>query len=102
MGFFGNALLAGSCIAVASGLMGWFVVLRGQVFAGDALSHVAFTGALAAAAAGLDLRAGLFLATVLVALLLAVLGSRALGRRCDDRDRVRLGARPGGALPLAA
>jgi zinc/manganese transport system permease protein len=77
-GFFGNALLAGSCIAVASGLVGWFVVLRGQVFAGDALSHVAFTGALAAAAAGLDLRVGLFAATVLIALLLAALGARAL------------------------
>jgi zinc/manganese transport system permease protein len=75
--FLGNALLAGSCIAVAGGLIGWFVVLRGQVFAGDALSHVAFTGALAAAAAGLDLRVGLFLATVLVALLLALLGTRA-------------------------
>ncbi|HVR04455.1 MAG TPA: metal ABC transporter permease [Solirubrobacteraceae bacterium] len=77
-GFLGNALLAGSCIALASGLIGWFVVLRGQVFAGDALSHVAFTGALAAAAAGLDLRVGLFLATILVALLLALLGGRAL------------------------
>jgi zinc/manganese transport system permease protein len=81
MGFLGNALLAGSCIAVASGLIGWFVVLRGQVFAGDALSHVAFTGALAAAAAGLDLRVGLFVATVLVALLLAALGQ---GARADD------------------
>src|SRR5262249_31092927 len=77
----GDALLAGSCIAVASGLIGWFLVLRGQVFAGDALSHVAFTGALAAAAAGLDLRAGLFAATVAVALLLAALGERA---RADD------------------
>ena len=67
-GFLGNALLAGSCIAVASGLIGYFVVLRVQVFAGDALSHVAFTGALAAAAAGLDLRVGLFAATVAVAL----------------------------------
>jgi len=76
MGFFGNALLAGSCIAVASGLIGYFVVLRVQVFAGDALSHVAFTGALAAAAAGLDLRVGLFVATVLVALLLGALGGR--------------------------
>jgi zinc/manganese transport system permease protein len=76
-GFLGNALLAGSCIALASGLIGWFVVLRGQVFAGDALSHVAFTGALAAAAAGLELRTGLFAATVLVALLLGVLGARA-------------------------
>jgi zinc/manganese transport system permease protein len=80
-GFLGNALLAGSCIALTSGLIGWFVVLRSQVFAGDALSHVAFTGALAAAAAGLDLRAGLFAATVLVALLLGTLGKRA---RADD------------------
>ncbi len=76
-GFLGNALLAGSFIALASGLIGWFVVLRVQVFAGDALSHVAFTGALAAAAAGLDLRVGLFAATVLVAGLLAALGDRA-------------------------
>ncbi len=84
-GFLGNALLAGSCIAVASGLIGYFVVLRVQVFAGDALSHVAFTGALAAAAAGLDLRVGLFAATVGVALLLAMLGSPlALRARVDD------------------
>ncbi len=73
-GFLGNALLAGSVIAVASGLIGYFVVLRVQVFAGDALSHVAFTGALAAAAAGLDLRVGLFAATVAVALVLGILG----------------------------
>jgi zinc/manganese transport system permease protein len=75
--FIRNALLAGSLIALASGLAGYFVVLRSQVFAGDALSHVAFTGALAAAAAGLDLRIGLFIATVLVALALAALGERA-------------------------
>lgn len=80
-GPFANALLAGSCVAVACGLVGWFVVLRSQVFAGDALSHVAFTGALGAAAAGLDLRVGLFAATVLAALLVAALGARA---RADD------------------
>jgi zinc/manganese transport system permease protein len=87
-GFLGNALLAGSCIAVASGLIGYFVVLRVQVFAGDALSHVAFTGALAAAAAGLDLRVGLFAATVGVALLLGALDSStrssAQRARADD------------------
>lgn len=85
-GFFGNALLAGSCIAVASGLIGYFVVLRVQVFAGDALSHVAFTGALAAAAAGLDLRVGLFAGTVAVALALGVIGSSssASGRAQPD------------------
>jgi len=80
-GFLANALLAGSFIALASGLIGWFVVMRSQVFAGDALSHVAFTGALAAAAAGLDLRVGLLVATILVALLLGALGTRA---RADD------------------
>jgi zinc/manganese transport system permease protein len=74
--FIRNALLAGSCVALASGAIGYFVVLRGQVFAGDALSHVAFTGAVAAAAAGWDLRVGLFLATAAVAMGLAALGGR--------------------------
>ncbi len=72
------ALLAGTPIAVASGAIGYFVVLRSQVFAGETLSHVAFTGAVAAAAVGIDLRFGLFAATVAVALLLAALGERAL------------------------
>jgi zinc/manganese transport system permease protein len=79
--FFGNALLGGSFVALACGLVGYFLVLRAQVFAGDALSHVAFTGALAAAAAGLDTRIGLFLATVTVGLVIGVLGDRA---RADD------------------
>jgi zinc/manganese transport system permease protein len=74
--FFREALLAGSFIALACGAVGYFVVLRAQVFAGDALSHVAFTGALAAAAAGVDTRVGLFAATVGVALLLGALGAR--------------------------
>jgi zinc/manganese transport system permease protein len=72
--FMRNALLAGSFIALACGLCGWFVVLRGQVFAGDALSHVAFPGALAAAAAGADERVGLFAATVLVGSAIGMLG----------------------------
>lgn len=79
--FVRNALLAGSLIAIASGLLGYFMVLRAQVFAGDALSHVAFTGALAAAAAGVDLRIGLFAGTLMMALLFAGLGERA---RADD------------------
>lgn len=71
-----NALIAGSAIAVASGAVGYFLVLRVQVFAGDALSHVAFTGTLAAALAGVDLRIGLFAATVAVGLALSGLGGR--------------------------
>ena len=79
--FMRNALLAGTFIALACGLAGYFVVLRSQVFAGDALSHVAFTGALAAAAAGIDIRLGLFAATILVAAGMGLLGERA---RPDD------------------
>jgi zinc/manganese transport system permease protein len=74
--FVQHALLAGTAIALLSGLVGYFVVLRGQVFAGDALSHVAYAGALAALAAGLDLRFGLFAATIVVGLALGMLGGR--------------------------
>jgi zinc/manganese transport system permease protein len=74
--FVRNALLAGTGIALASGLVGYFLVLRSQVFSGDALSHVAFTGSVAALAFGLDVRLGLFAATVGVGLLLGFLGPR--------------------------
>jgi zinc/manganese transport system permease protein len=74
--FLASAFLAGTAIALVSGLVGSVVVLRGQVFAGDALSHVAFTGALAALAFGVDLRLGLYGGCVGFALLLAVLGRR--------------------------
>ena len=79
--FMRNALLAGTFIALACGVSGWFLVLRGQVFAGDALSHVAFPGALAAAAAGIDERAGLVAATVLAAVVIGSLGRGALAAR---------------------
>jgi zinc/manganese transport system permease protein len=75
--FFRNAFLAGTFVALACGLVGYFVVLRAQVFAGDALSHVAFTGALGAAAAGIDTRIGLFAATIAIALVLGGIGERA-------------------------
>ncbi|GGU93075.1 zinc ABC transporter permease [Streptomyces albospinus] len=79
--FFQHALLAGTAIAAACGLVGCFLVLRAQVFTGDALSHVAFTGAMAALAFGYDLRLGLFAATVAMALLFGTLGRKA---RPDD------------------
>ena len=84
--FVRNAYLAGSPIALACGLIGWFVVLRGQVFAGDALSHVAFVGAIAAAVAGVDERFGLFALTLLVAIAMAV-----LGRRAGEADDAAIG-----------
>ncbi len=79
--FMRNALIAGTFVGLACGLVGYFVVLRAQVFAGDALSHVAFTGALAAAVLGYDVLAGVFVATILGGVLMGLLGDRA---RADD------------------
>jgi zinc/manganese transport system permease protein len=79
--FFHNAVLAGTFIALAAGLVGYFLVLRAQVFTGDALSHVAFTGAMAALAAGYDLRLGLFVGCIGAGLLLAGIGRAG---RADD------------------
>lgn len=79
--FMQHAFLAGTAVALAAGLVGYFLVLRAQVFTADALSHVAFTGALAALALGLDARVGLFAVTILVALAMGGLGRRA---RPDD------------------
>lgn len=79
--FIRNAYLAGTFVALACGVVGWFTVLRGQVFAGDALSHVAFVGAIAAAVVGVDERVGLFVLTLGLAAVMAGLGRRA---QADD------------------
>ena len=79
--FFHNAVLAGTFIALAAGLVGYFLVLRAQLFTGDALSHVAFTGAMAALAGGYDLRLGLFVGCIGAGLLLAGIGRAG---RADD------------------
>ncbi len=79
--FMRYALLAGIPVAVLAGLVGYFMVLRSQVFSGDALSHVAFTGALGALAFGIDARVGLFVATIAVGAALGMLGNRG---RADD------------------
>jgi len=79
--FIQHALLAGVPIAALAGVVGYFMVLRGQVFSGDALSHVAFTGAVVALAFGVDTRIGLVVATVGVGVALGLLGERG---RADD------------------
>ncbi|MGZ6807641.1 MAG: metal ABC transporter permease, partial [Mycobacteriaceae bacterium] len=79
--FMQHALIAGVPIAALAGVVGYFMVLRSQIFAGDALSHVAFTGALVALAFGVDARIGLMAATVGIGVVLGLLGDRG---RTDD------------------
>jgi zinc/manganese transport system permease protein len=79
-GFMRQALLAGTALAVVAGLVGYYVVLRHQAFAGESLSDVAFAGALGGAAFGLNPLATLLGATVVVALAMGALGERLRGR----------------------
>lgn len=78
--FMRHAFVAGGFIALAAGLVGYFVVLRNQVFATDALGHVAFTGSLGGLLAGLNALLGVFASCVGVALAIGSLGGRGRGR----------------------
>jgi zinc/manganese transport system permease protein len=78
--FMRNAFVAGACIAAAAGLVGYFVVLRNQVFTTDALGHVAFTGGLGGLLIGLNLLVGVFSSCIAVALAIGSLGGRGRGR----------------------
>ena len=78
--FMRNAFIAGGCIAAAAGLVGYFVVLRNQVFTTDALGHVAFTGGMGGLLIGLNLLVGVFGSCIAVALAIGSLGGRGRGR----------------------
>jgi len=78
--FMRNAFIAGGCIAAASGLVGYFVVLRNQVFTTDALGHVAFTGGMGGLLIGVNLLVGVFGSCIAVALAIGSLGGRGRGR----------------------
>ena len=58
--FMVNALQAASAVAVMAAVVGWFMVLRRETFAGHTLSMMSFPGAAAAALAGVPLAAGYF------------------------------------------
>jgi zinc/manganese transport system permease protein len=70
--FMVNALQAGTIVAIMAGIVGWFMVLRRQTFAGHTLSVMAFPGATAALLIGLSAAAGYFLFTGLAALIIGV------------------------------
>lgn len=78
--FMRNAFIAGGFIALAAGLVGYFVVVRNQVFETDALGHVAFSGSLGGLLAGFDLLTGVFGSCIGVALAIGTLGGRGRGR----------------------
>jgi zinc/manganese transport system permease protein len=58
--FMVNAFRAGAIVAVVAGVMGWFMVLRRQAFAGHTLAVAAFPGAAGATLIGVSAVYGYF------------------------------------------
>jgi zinc/manganese transport system permease protein len=79
--FMRNAFAAAGIAAIVSGLVGYLLVLRGQTFAGHALSHIGFAGATGAVLIGVAPVWGLVGITVA-----AGIGIGALGERISGRD----------------
>ncbi len=75
-----TAFAASGIVAVLAGAVGYFLVLRGQSFAGHALAHVGFTGATGAVLIGLAPLPGMVLATLAGGIGMGALGERAQGR----------------------
>jgi zinc/manganese transport system permease protein len=78
--FMRNAFAAAGVAAVVSGLVGYFLVLRGQTFAGHALGHIGFAGATGAALIGIASIWGLVGFTVVAGIGMGLLGERISGR----------------------
>jgi zinc/manganese transport system permease protein len=75
-----NAFAAAGIVAIVSALVGYFMVMRGQTFAGHALSHVGFAGATGAALIGIAPLWGLVGFTLAAGIGMGFLGARISGR----------------------
>ena len=78
--FMQNAFAAATIVAVVSGLVGYFLVLRGQAFAGHALAHVGFTGASGAVLIGVAPLWGMVALTMTAGIGMGAMGERLAGR----------------------
>ena len=75
--FMRNAFYACTIVGIVSGAVGYFLVLRGQTFAGHALAHVGFPGATGAGLIGLSPFFGLTVFTIIAGIGIGLLGERA-------------------------
>jgi zinc/manganese transport system permease protein len=79
--FMRNALIGGTIVALAAGLIGYFVVVRSTAFAAHALAHIGLPGATGAVLVGVPVVFGLGVFCIGGALVIG-----ALGRRAADRE----------------
>lgn len=78
--FMVNAFRAGTIVAVAAAVLGWFMVLRRQTFAGHTLAVVGFPGAAGATLLGVSATYGYFAFCLAAALVIAAIPRGGQGR----------------------
>ncbi|MCI1241972.1 MAG: metal ABC transporter permease [Bifidobacterium subtile] len=78
--FMTNAFVAGLCIALAAGIMGYFTIARHSTFAAHALAHIGLPGATGAVLLGLPVSLGLGAFALGGAIVIGALGKRASQR----------------------
>jgi len=79
-GFMRDAFIGGTLVAIASGLIGYFIVIRRDAFAAHALGHIGFPGATFAVLVGIPVTLGLALFCVSGALAIGALGKQVASR----------------------
>ena len=75
--FMRNAYVACAIVGIVAGAVGYFLVLRGETFAGHALSHAGFPGATGAVLVGLSPFLGLTVFTIAAGVGIGLLGEKA-------------------------
>ena len=82
--FMVNAFRAGAIVAITAALIGWFMVLRRQTFAGHTLAVVGFPGAAGAVLLGVSANTGFFAFCITAALIIAALPASGQRRFSDE------------------
>ncbi|WP_166869634.1 MULTISPECIES: metal ABC transporter permease [unclassified Salinibacterium] len=75
-----NSIIAGAVLGIAGGLIGVFVMTRDLAFAVHGISELSFAGAAAGLLFGIGVVEGSVIGSVLAALIIGLLGSRARDR----------------------
>jgi len=78
--FMRNAFAAAGVVAVVAGIVGYFLVMRAQTFAGHALSHIGFAGATGAGLIGLAPIWGLLSFTLAAGVVIGLMSERISNR----------------------
>jgi len=86
--FMVNAFVAGTIVAICASVIGWFMVLSHQTFAGHTLAVIGFPGAAGAALLGISITLGYFAACFAGAVVIGLVPRSSSGRSRGSESAV--------------